>query len=185
MYAYKFRILSDLNEDFIRDIEIRADQTFFDFHLILTESAGLSGNELASFHICDQEWAKLREITLIDMMGDGLERKEAENSLGEIFIMKDAKIRDFILEPRQRLVYEYDFLNMYTFFIELVKVTRAHEDAEYPRCTRSTGRIDRQAVKENYLLTEKDSLSQQLLDEFNDLLKDSMDFPHDQNVGFP
>lgn len=67
MQAFRFRILFEDQNVFIRDIEIKDDNSFEDFHNIIQESVNLGGNELASFFICDNEWNKISEITLIDM----------------------------------------------------------------------------------------------------------------------
>ena len=68
MYIYKFRLLYDEIEGFVRDYEIGAKQTFKDFHDIILQSIkGLDPKELASFYICDRKWNKLKEITLFDM----------------------------------------------------------------------------------------------------------------------
>ena len=61
MYIYKFRLLYDEIEGFVRDYEIGAKQTFKDFHdIILKSIPGLDPKELASFYICDRKWNKLK-----------------------------------------------------------------------------------------------------------------------------
>ena len=52
MHAYRFRMLMDDQEDFLRDFEILSSQTFLDFHNLIRESVELQGNELASFFVC-------------------------------------------------------------------------------------------------------------------------------------
>ncbi|GAB4310747.1 MAG: hypothetical protein Kow00127_00410 [Bacteroidales bacterium] len=142
MHIYKFRMLYAENEDFVRDYEIQATQTFLDFHRIIVETTGLDARELSSFHICDQKWNKLKEITLIDMMaGEPPENEDEPPLVEEVTLMESSVIRDFINEPRQRLLFEHDFLNMKTFFIELSSVYKQKEEAEFPRCVFSRGQI--------------------------------------------
>lgn len=176
MHIYKFRMVSEENDHFLRDIEIRANQTFQDFHDIIAECVQLNGNELASFHICDQKWNKLKEITLIEMM-DGSEEEEKTKHIEETFVMKDAKIRDFIDEPNQRLLYEYDFLNMKTFFIELISVFKQKESVDYPRCTGKRGEIH-ETLLDDPDTEEQEELRSQLLQDFEDLLDDTLDLPN-------
>src|SRR5210317_1355215 len=121
MHIYKFRMRSEENDVFVRDFEIQASQTFRDFYNIISESVKLKGNELASFHICDQKWNKMVEITLIEMIDESDEEDDTKH-IEETFVMHEAVIRNFINEPSQRLLYEYDFLNMKTFYIELLSV---------------------------------------------------------------
>lgn len=181
MHIYRFRLLSDINDDFIRDIEIQAAQTFLDFHNMISQCVNLKGNELASFHICDQKWNKYKEITLIDML-NGKEVDEVTKPVVETFIMKDSLIRDFIEEPHQRLVYEYDFLNMNTFFIELLSVHKQKDDGPYPKCTLSKGDMNQQAAPvplpddDLDLDEEEDKFSEELLSDFNELLDDTFNF---------
>lgn len=148
MHVYKFRVLSEEDEKFIRDIEIKSTQTFEDFHFIILGSLGFKGNELASFYTCDRKWNKLREITLLDMTDQKIPESdqidEDETLCQEImpmFVMKDSKINKFIEDPHQRFIYEYDFLNLRTFYIELVKIIQGEENITYPRCTLSKGKI--------------------------------------------
>ncbi|MCD4684066.1 MAG: plasmid pRiA4b ORF-3 family protein, partial [Bacteroidales bacterium] len=115
MHIYRFRLLSDINDEFVRDIELMASQSFLDFHNMISECVNLNGKELASFHVCDQKWNKMKEITLIDML-DGEDKEEETKPIEETFIMKDSLIKNFIEEPHQRLLYEYDLFNMNTFF---------------------------------------------------------------------
>jgi hypothetical protein len=39
------------------------------------------------------------------------------------------------------LIYEYDFFNIKTFYIELLKTLQSNAKTEYPRCTYSSGEI--------------------------------------------
>lgn len=149
IHVYKFRILSEEDDKFIRDIEIKSTQTFEDFHFIILESLGFKGNELASFYTCDRKWNKHKEITLLDMTeqqapeSDQFEDGEAiRQDIMPMFVMKDSKINKFIEDPHQRFIYEYDFLNLRTFYIELVKIIQGEENIKYPRCTLSKGKIN-------------------------------------------
>jgi hypothetical protein len=177
MHVYKFRLLSDINDDFVRDIEIQANQTFFDFHNAINQCVKMNGQELASFHICDQKWNKLQEITLIDMIGME-EPGEESKTVEETYIMKDSVIRDFINEPHQRLLYEYDFLSQSAFFIELLNVHKQKDDGPYPKCTFKKGDMEQQSVPQP-ILEEEEELNGQLLHEFDEMLDDTIDFKED------
>ena len=102
MQVYRFRILFEEQEEFLRDIEIKPGQTFKDFHDIILQSVDIESNELASFFICDPGWSKLREITLIDM---GLKTPDTDFDDDDrkpvsvpipVAIMEDVKIREVI-----------------------------------------------------------------------------------------
>ena len=182
MHIYKFRMLTDTNDEFIRDFEILGNQTFLDFNRIIQENVNLGSEELASFHICNQKWTKLKEITLLDMKIDEEEevKEEDKEFIEEQFIMKDSKIKDFIKEPHQRLVYEYDFLDIKTFFIELLGVWKQKEDHPYPICSLSKGVLA--SPPSPPVIEEEDdpeALREQLLEDFNELLNGTIDYQED------
>jgi hypothetical protein len=144
MYTYKFRLLCDEVEDFVRDFEILAEQTFKDFHEVILENInGLDKNELASFYLCDSRWEKMMEITLLDMQDD--EETDATSFIPKVAMSK-AVLSDFIDDPHQRLIYEYDFLNIKTFYIELFKTFESDPRKKYPVCTFSSGKFSEPVV---------------------------------------
>jgi hypothetical protein len=152
MYYYKFKVLFDEVEDFERNIEILSSDNFESFHKILYESIGLTGHELASFSICDTKWNKKQEITLIDMQDDretetpDYEEEEEFSTSSNIpkFVMKEAVLKDFITDPHQHIMYEYDFIHPKVFYIELLKTLPAKEEMVFPRCALSTGVLPKQ-----------------------------------------
>lgn len=174
MHIYKFRMISEENDNFLRDIEIQANQTFEDFHNIISETVKLNGNELASFHVCDQKWNKLQEITLIEMIDESEEGEETRH-IEETYVMSKAVVRDFINEPSQRLLYEYDFLNMKTFYIELLSVYKQKDDVKYPRVTNKRGEIIEPVLPE--ALIDDEELRNQLLQDFEDIIDDTLENP--------
>ncbi len=177
MHVYKFRLLSDVNDEFVRDIEIQANQTFLDFHNAISQNVKLISQELASFHICDQKWNKLQEITLIDMIGME-EAGEEGKTIEETFVMKEAVIRDFINEPHQRLLYEYDFLEMSTFYIELLSVHKQKDEGPYPKCSYKKGDMEQKPIPEP-ILDEDEELNGEVLSDIDELLDDTFDIKED------
>ncbi|MCD4736031.1 MAG: plasmid pRiA4b ORF-3 family protein [Bacteroidales bacterium] len=173
MYIYRFRVLSDLNDNFVKDIEILSDKTFEDFHNAMKKYLSLDGNELASFHICDRKWNKKKEFTLIDMKKENPENMEKS---GDVAIMGDISLKDVISEPNQRLIYEYDFLNMFTFFIELQKVTQGKNGVEYPNCVFEKGNWNEEHEPELPANQDEEELSKKLLDDFNEILQQTYDY---------
>ena len=179
MQAYRFRLLYDEQEDFLRDIEIKPGQSFKDFHDIILSAVGIEGQELASFFICDRKWNKQKEITLLDMLEpagpllakDDVDDESAVKVQIPIFVMDQVKIRDLIEDPHQLILYEYDFLNPRTFFIELMRILDADESKTYPLCVRKEGTLTKAAppVFESFL---DDPDEDAMLNELNDLIKD-------------
>ena len=61
---YLFRIISDEDQEFYRDLVIDGTDTFLDFHHALQEDLGFDPSQLASFFITNEMWEKQQEITL-------------------------------------------------------------------------------------------------------------------------
>ena len=182
-YYYKFRVYYDEVEDFERDIEILSTDNFESFHNILLSSIGLDGKELASFSICDTKWNKQKEISLMDM--DDHEVKEVpeyeeddEFSVGSklpMFVMKDSILKDFISDPHQHIMYEYDFLNPKVFYIELLKIQPTETGVSYPRCTKKVKELPKE--NKNIFLPnpEDDFIIENDEDDINDGFSDGYD----------
>jgi len=176
MQVYRFRLLFEEQDDFLRDIEIKPGQTFKDFNDIILKSVDVEGNELASFFICDPGWSKLREITLIDMglkipdpEIDDDDRKPVEVPL-PVMIMEDVKIREAIEDPHQRMIFEYNFLNPMVFFIELVKIVEGDAKKTYPVCVKKEGALT-PTVAPNFLSFLDDPDEDAMLGELDKLIE--------------
>jgi hypothetical protein len=176
MQVYRFRLLFEEQEDFLRDIEIKPGQTFKDFHDIILKSVDIESNELASFFICDPGWSKQREITLIDMGVktpdtdfDDDERKPVNIPI-PVMIMDDVKIREVIDDPHQRILFEYNFLNPTTFFIELMKIVEGDPKKTYPICVKKEGTMTPTATP-NFLSFLDDPDEDAMLGELDKLIE--------------
>ncbi|KAA6320088.1 hypothetical protein EZS27_030093, partial [termite gut metagenome] len=64
---YRFVIISDEADSFVREIQIDPETTFYDFHKAILASVGYVNNEMTSFFICSDDWEKEQEITLEEM----------------------------------------------------------------------------------------------------------------------
>ena len=89
---YRFIIISDEVDDFMREIQIDADATFLDFHKAIQESCKYKDGEMTSFTICENGWEKCQEITLEEMDTD---------SDQDSYVMADTHIEDFVEDEKQ------------------------------------------------------------------------------------
>ena len=95
---FRFRMLSDENDNFVRDYEVPYDMTLLDFHRFLLES--LEYEEcMTSFFTADERWEKLGEFTLMDM---------GEDSPGAPRPMESVTLGQIIHNLRDRLIYLFD-----------------------------------------------------------------------------
>jgi len=126
---YRFVILSDEKEDFRRDILIDSEATFFELHNTILDSVGYERDQVTSFYICDDDWIKQTEITLIEIDT----RSDIDN-----FLMDVTRLEDLITEERQRLLYTFEPLTERSFFIELREIIPG-KTQDYPACIKSVG----------------------------------------------
>ncbi|HDJ33355.1 MAG TPA: hypothetical protein ENF21_04560 [Bacteroidetes bacterium] len=108
---FTFRLISTEAVDFVRDMEIGAENSFLTFHAGIQKALRYDPSQLASFFLCDNEWNRLKEITLLDMYGE-----EKIHTL----TMQEAIISHYVSKKGDKLQYLFDFFSDRTLFIELV-----------------------------------------------------------------
>ncbi len=128
--VFKFRLLSHEIKDFVRDIEITAKQTFFDFHKAIQDDLNFDSSQIASFYLTNQLWEKEMEFILFDM-------SDVPNTA--LVAMDRARLRDYIKDPKQRLIYVFDIFNERALFIELVDTQEEVRYSDYPAVVFSKG----------------------------------------------
>jgi hypothetical protein len=169
---YRFRVIldNDTEEDIFRDLEIRETDTLEDLHNIITQSFGFDGTEMASFYLSNEQWDQGEEISLFDLSDDGSVRLMNETSLDSV-----------VHEAQTKLIYVYDFLSMWTFFVELAEIVEETEGHDYPNLMFAQGQVPDEAhekVFETY--SEEDEFN-----EFEDELDvddyDDLDFDENWN----
>lgn len=142
MALYKFKLTFEEYEDISRVIEIKSSQTFLEFHKAILDSIGFDQKQMASFYMSNDTWKKEQEITLEDMSDDN-----DDNSI-PIPTMKDSRLSMFVNDPHQKIVYVYDFLEMWTMHLELVGIEMKEKaGVKYPLCSKSVGLAPKQYDK--------------------------------------
>lgn len=112
----KIRIILDAEENVFRDIEINENQNLLLFHELIKEAFGLAGEEMASFYLSNENWFQGSEIPLENIFDeDG----------GET--MAKIQMKEVMGEAGSRMIYVYDFFNMWTFFCETLEIKKSKE----------------------------------------------------------
>jgi hypothetical protein len=148
---FKFRVIIDTEEDVFRDIEIETDSTFEEFHRAILDAFDFEEGEMASFYMSNESWEKGLEIPLMDMDQASLS-------------MKSTKLSEMLSQPSDKVLYVYDFMRMWIFYIELVEVKKDVPSTIYPRVALVYGDPPSQDSKEMDLFGEEFSE-----DEFNEM----------------
>ena len=123
----RIRTILDVENDVLRDIEIDEDSLLKDLHVSITKSYGFEGKEMASFFKTNETWDQGDELSLIDL---GVGKDYSNESLNKLFNSEN-----------NRLLYVYDFLALWTFFIEVVEVSENDKNIKYPNLVFSQGEV--------------------------------------------
>ena len=166
---YRFRVIldNDTEDDIFRDIEIRDTDTLEDLHNTITQSFGFDGLEMASFYMSNDSWEQGEEISLFDLSEDQSARLMNETSL------------DSILDrDKTKLIYVYDFLNMWTFYVELAEIVNALEGVDYPNLMFVKGQVPLDAPEKIFKADDEfnDGFNDDDLDDYDDIEDYNQDF---------
>lgn len=126
---FRFLILSDEVDDFKREIKIDSEATFLDLHNAILDSVDYTKDQMCSFFICDDDWSKKTEITLVEMDTSS----EVDN-----YIMEDTTLEELLEDEHQKLLYVFDYMTERAFFMELREIVPG-KDIDQPICSKSIG----------------------------------------------
>ncbi|MHB1147648.1 MAG: IS1096 element passenger TnpR family protein [Lutibacter sp.] len=157
--AYKIRVVLDVEKDVIRDILVNETINLEDLHYIVAKSFGFQGLEMASFYKTNEDWEQGEEIPLFDMSEDGT-----------ALCMHNCLLKDVLKKEGDNLIYVYDFLSMWTFFVELSKIMDTKEK-DLPKIMLSIGTKPDKAPEKEFTAEEED------FDGLNELDDDDFENP--------
>lgn len=149
MKVYRFRVLIDHEDDVFRDIDMLGEHSFEDFHLAIQESYEFDKMQMASFYMSNGDWDKGEEIAMMDM--------QEEFGPNKLKTMADTNIGDMVNEVGDKIVYVYDFMLMWCFFVELIAIRESEEGEEFPILVNEFGDAPSQFDKESPILSEADA----------------------------
>ena len=148
---YRLRIILDTKQDVLRDIEIKSVNTFEDLHFAIINAFEFEGNEMASFYLSDSEWKQGEELTF--------------ESFGQEKVMKDHVLNTIINEVQKNFIYVYDFLSLWTFFVEVVETNNENNSIDYPQTIFSIGDMPKKAPEKLFI---EDTNDEYLEDNFEE-----------------
>lgn len=134
--VYRFILISDEVDDFVREIKIDPEATFYDLHKAILESTGYKDDQMTSFFTCDEDWEKEKEITLEDM---------SSNSEEDSWVMKETRLNELLEDEKQKMIYVFDPMTERVFFIELAEIITG-QDLSAAVCSRKEGEAPQQTI---------------------------------------
>lgn len=139
----KLRVILNVKTDVLRDIIIDSKVTLKEMSDIISESFGFDSTEISTFHHTNEDWELLEEIKIF---------KIDESDIS----MENSPISDFLQLNGDKIIFIYDFLNYWTFFIELFDLDENIEDKFKFKCINSIGTVPSEAPSEIYNSIDQD-----------------------------
>ena len=138
--VYKFVLISNEVDDFMREISIDSEAKFIDLHNAILSSVKYTKDGITTFFLCNDDWEKEQEISLFEM----------ETSMDvDSYTMDSTVLSELISDEGQKLIYVFDNITDRAFYIELKEIVPG-EDLEKAKCTASIGLPPEQYMIEDF-----------------------------------
>lgn len=162
---YKVRVILDTKEDVIRTLLVNEVNSLENLHFDIAKSFGFNGQEMASFYRTDEDWNQGEEIPLFNMA-----------EAGEEVSMATCILKETLPSTNDKLIYVYDFLQMWTFYVEVVE--QSTEVVTESKIILTVGEIPDEAPEKEFKADDISSdLDDGFINEFNDFENiDDFDF---------
>ena len=136
---YRLRVIldNDTKEDILRDVEIDKNSNLTDLHELILLSFNFSADQMASFYTVDEDWNQINEISLMNF-------DESTDSMDSMLIA------NVLNNQNTKLLYIYDFMNMWTFYVELIEEAEEINNILYPRIIFSVGNVPKKAPEKKF-----------------------------------
>jgi len=144
---YKIRIILDTKEDVIRTLLVDEKQCLEPLHYTIAKAFNFDGQEMASFYRTDNE--------CMSETGEGI-------SMGCCYL------NETLPNVNDKLIYVYDFLQMWTFYVEVIE--QSNETISESKIILSIGEIPKEAPEKEF---KAEKTNDDIEDNFNDF--DSLD----------
>ena len=132
-----------MNEEvdaFKRVFEADAEATFFDLHKAILDSVGYTDDQMTSFFLCNAEWEREQEVTLVEM---------PDTDTYDNMTMEATRLSDLLTEPKQRLIYVFDPMMDRYFFGSVTAIKSGNMDGV--KTVESKGKAPKQLKEDDPL----------------------------------
>lgn len=149
----KLRVILDTEEDVIRDLEMDSNSGLQDLHELIINAFALYKGELASFFNSNENWDQGEEIGMLELSLTGSDTTRT---------MDEFRLKDFFVQKGDKMLYVYDYLKLWTFFVEVIDIQEG--DSSQGRLLASVGNRPKEAPNKEMRAETFDDLFD---DEFN------------------
>jgi Plasmid pRiA4b ORF-3-like protein len=131
MAILKFRVYFEEDDSVYRDVAIRHSQNFLQLHQAILKAYEFDSKHQATFYRSNDQWQRGKEISLA--------RYDKPYKV-EPLLMELTTIGSEIKDPNQKFVYVYDFIKNWSFWLELINVSKEENPRiAYPAMVRTEG----------------------------------------------
>ena len=154
----RLRMLSDENDNFVRDFEVSHETNLFELHKFILDSIGYD-DCMASFYTADQQWNPMQEFSQMDLGEESFE--------GAPVAMEKVTLAELVVSECNRLIYQFDMLADRAFYLEVVSAGQPNPELEYPRVSFENARVPDQ-YDPDAVPADDGSIFDEIMDEFGD-----------------
>ncbi len=151
-------MLSDENDNFVRDFEVSHEMNLLELHNFIIASIDYD-DCMASFYTADEQWQPLQEFSLMDL---GEEQFE-----GAPVAMEKVSLAELVVSECNRLIYQFDMIADRAFYIEVVSAQQPNPEFEYPRVSFENARVPDQ-YDPDAVPADDGSIFDEMMDEFGE-----------------
>ena len=116
---YKFKMLFPKKKDFMREYEVLATNSLYDFHLAIQQDLDYDEAQMVAFYTADENWSPVDGFTLFPT--------------SETQLMDEISLRNLIQKKQYRLLYYFDLMNKRSFQLEWQDLGEEKPRVLYPR----------------------------------------------------
>ncbi len=153
------RMLSDEDDNFVRDYEVPLDINMLDLHKFINRDLNFDDSTMSSFFVSDKNWERHTELTLIDM-GEDNDSEDAP------IAMESVSLGQVINQLHDRLIYLFDMFENRAMYLEMTEAKKPDAAREYPYCAFAHGAAPDQFSAE--MNPENVSIFDEAMDDFAD-----------------
>lgn len=97
--VYRITFICDESDAYRRVFEIDSSATFLDLHKAIIASNNYTDDQMTSFYLCDEDWEKEKEITLVDMQS---------NFEVDTYVMENTTLDEMMMDEGQKMMFVFD-----------------------------------------------------------------------------
>ncbi|MBQ2424684.1 MAG: hypothetical protein II262_07780 [Alistipes sp.] len=154
----RLRMLSDENDNFVRDFEVSHEMNLLELHNFIITSIEYD-DCMASFYTADEQWQPLQEFSLMDL---GEEQFD-----GAPVAMEKVSLAELVVSECNRLIYQFDMIADRAFYLEVVSASEPNPELEYPRVSFENARVPDQ-YDPDAVPADDGSIFDEMMDEFGE-----------------